>query len=57
MVITDEGEELWLGEGEITGLGVPALVTFCLPFTGGDAVLVGRYLLDQARGQPELFPP
>lgn len=40
MVITDEGEDCWLGEAEVTTLSAPAVVTFDLPFFGGDAVVV-----------------
>lgn len=40
LVITEQRDERWLDAAEVLGLSEPAVVTFFLPFTGGDEVLV-----------------
>jgi hypothetical protein len=39
-VLTEQGDELWLGESAVAGLADPVVVNAFLPFAGGDAVRV-----------------
>jgi hypothetical protein len=44
VILTLHGEERWLNVADATGFGAPVRVSFFLPFTDGDAVLMGPAL-------------